>query len=30
MVLSGDFRTYLNWAVLVSRLNSKKAKQQQQ
>jgi radical SAM family uncharacterized protein len=28
MVLSGDFRTYLNWAFLVSGLNSKKAKQQ--
>jgi radical SAM family uncharacterized protein len=30
LVLSGDFRTYLNWVVLVSGLNSKKAKQQQQ
>jgi radical SAM family uncharacterized protein len=30
MVLSGDFRTYLNWVILVSGLNSKKAKQQQQ
>jgi radical SAM family uncharacterized protein len=30
LVLSGDFRTYLNWAVLVSGLNSKKAKEQQQ
>jgi len=26
LVLSGDFRTYLNWVVLVSGLNSKKAK----
>jgi radical SAM family uncharacterized protein len=30
LVLSGDFRTYLNWVVLVSGLNSKKAKEQQQ
>jgi len=26
LVLSGDFRTYLNWVILVSGLNSKKAK----
>jgi len=30
LVLSGDFRTYLNWVVQISGLNSKKAKQLQQ
>ncbi|PVX26116.1 MAG: PTO1314 family radical SAM protein [Candidatus Bathyarchaeum sp.] len=27
LVLAGDFRTYLNWVILVGGLNSKKAKQ---
>ena len=30
LVLSGDFRSYLNWVVLVGGLNSKRAKRQQQ
>ena len=29
LVLSGDFRTYLNWVAIVSGSNSRKAKQQQ-